>query len=186
LNNFLEKLPEFAVTFFMDRTHQSKVTAKLLRDLGVPLELHKRHYLPDTPDPDWIKDCSKNGWLIISGDKGIEYDGINRFAVAESRAKVFLLADSSSRGAEWAASLVLARHKIARLAETHNGPFYCSIEMGGDKHVGNARCFDGGGPIEHQTIPEYAISVPQPTDEATVSIQREERGAQKALNLKFD
>jgi hypothetical protein len=184
-SNNLEKLPEFPITFFMDRTHQSKVTAKLLRDLGVPLELHKRHFLPDTPDPDWIKDCANNGWLIISGDKGIEYDGINRFAVAESRAKVFLLADTCARGAEWAASLVMARHKISRLAATNNGPFYCSIEMGNDKHVDKVRCFDGGGPIEKPSIPEFTIAVPDVDVQAPVSNSPDSYG-QGNLELKLD
>ena len=167
----------------MDRTHQSKVTAKLLRELGVPLELHKRYYLHDTPDPEWIFDCTERGWLIISGDKGIEYDGINRYAVAKCRAKVFVLADTSSRGAEWAASLVLARHKIAHLAASHNGPFYCSIEMGGDRHVGKARCFDGGGPIQVEQIPEHAIGVRGQESAAAPAIPA--AGDQGELDLRF-
>jgi len=97
---------------FLDATHQAKITAKLLRDAGVSVEVHKRYFLPNEADPVWITDCTRRGWAIISGDKGIEYDGVNRQAVATSRAKVFVLADTNSRCVDWAASLVIARHKI--------------------------------------------------------------------------
>jgi hypothetical protein len=123
------------------------VTAKLLRDLDVSVEVHKRHYLPAAPDADWITDATQKGWLIISGDKGIEYDGINRQAVARCGARVFLLTDTESRGAEWAASLVMARHKIQRVATENRGPFYCTVEKGSDHHVKAPRFLEGGGPV---------------------------------------
>jgi hypothetical protein len=131
----------------LDRTHQSKVTAKLLRDLDVSIEVHKRHYLPATPDPDWITDATEKGWAIISGDKGIELDGVNRQAVSKVGARVFLLTDTESRGAEWAASLVMARHKIQRIANGNRGPFYCTVGKGNDHHVKDLRFLPGGGPI---------------------------------------
>lgn len=139
--------PNPSVTFLLDRTHQSKITAKLLRELDLNVEVHKRHYLPGAPDPEWIADATLKGWVIISGDKGIELDGINRQAVANAGAKVFLLADTESRGAEWAASLVMARHKMMRIAAENRGPFYCSVEKGGHDHVKNLRFLDGGGPL---------------------------------------
>ena len=159
-------LPD-AVTLLLDRTHQSKVTEKLLRHLDVRVEIHKRHYLPGAPDPEWIADAAKRGWAIISGDKGIEYDGINRHAVAQSGARVFLLTDTESRGAEWAASLVMARHKIQRVATENRGPFFCNIEKGGDQHVKKPRFLEGGGPLpKPQAMIESQMSVPDSGDGA--------------------
>ena len=147
------------MVLFLDATHQSKVTAKLLRDLDVNVEVHKRHYRPDAPDPEWIADATNRGWVIISGDKGIREDGVNRHAVIKARAKVFLLTDTTSRGAEWAASLVVARKKILRIAEQNNGPFYCVVEKGNDHHVHKPEFFEAGERIPSPAISEFQIAV---------------------------
>lgn len=145
----------------LDRTHQSKVTAKLLRDLDISVEVHKRYYLPAAPDPEWIADATHRGWVIISGDKGIRDDGINRHAVIKARAKVFLLTDTESRGAEWAASLVMARLKILKIAAENTGPFYCVVEKGHDNHVRKPEFFEGGGPLPSpKSILETQVAVP--------------------------
>ena len=149
---------------FLDATHQSKVTQNLLRALDVNVEVHRRYYLPAAPDPEWIADATARGWVIISGDKGIREDGVNRHAVIKARAKVFLLADTNSRGAEWAASLVMARKKILRIAEQNNGPFYCVVEKGHDSHVHKPEFFEVGGPIPSAPISEYQIASPVQTE----------------------
>jgi hypothetical protein len=43
--------------------------------------------------------------------------------------------------------------------------------MGSDKLVGKARCFDGGGPIAIQAIPEFSISVPEALSDGGVEAQ---------------
>jgi hypothetical protein len=160
----LERQPSSSITLLLDRTHSAKITAKLLRDLGVSVEVHKRYYLPEEPDPSWIADASGRGWTIISGDKGIEYDGVNRYAVTTAKAKVFILADTESRGAEWAASLVMARHKILQIASEHSGPFYCTVEKGKDDHVGKPRFMADGGPLpKPASMNESQVAVPEPS-----------------------
>jgi hypothetical protein len=160
LNN-LQPNPS-SIVLFLDATHQSKVTSNLLRDLDVNVEVHRRHNRPDAPDPEWIADATSRGWVIISGDKGIREDGVNRHAVIKARAKVFLLTDTSSRGADWAASLVVARKKILRIAEQNHGPFYCVVEKGNDHHVHKPEFFEAGGPIPAPVISESQIAVPTP------------------------
>lgn len=141
------------------------MTAKLLRDLDVSVEVHKRHYLPAAPDPEWIADATRRGWAIISGDKGIREDGVNRHAVIKARAKVFILSDTESRGAEWAASLVMARLKILRIAEENNGPFFCIVEKGKDHHVHKPEFFEEGGPIpKPASMSESQIASPDSDD----------------------
>jgi hypothetical protein len=132
-----------------------------LRELDVDVQLHKRHYLPTAPDPEWIADAAQRGWVIVSGDKGIENDGINRYAVGRSAARVFLLSDTESRGAEWAASLVMARHKIQRVVTENRGPFYCDVEKGNDHHVKKPRFLEGGGELpKAQSILESQVAAP--------------------------
>jgi hypothetical protein len=157
--------PNSRVTLLLDRTHQSKVAEKLLRDVDVSVEIHKRHYLRDAPDPDWIADASARGWAIISGDKGLELDGINRHAVVKNAARVFLLADTNSRGAEWAAALVAGRHRIIKIAGENRGPFYCKINKTSEQHVEKPEFLEGGGPLPRVHVEAVAASAPQSAEQ---------------------
>lgn len=151
------------VVLFLDRTHQSALMIKMLRGISAPFERHSVYFKDDEDDPVWIPVVAGKGWVIVSGDKGIESNGVNRQSVIDSQAKVFVLADTHSKGAEWAASLVLAHKRIVRTAMQNNGPFYCTVEKGSDSHVGDRdlRFHAGGGPIVAS-----ALSVPVPKTQA--------------------
>ena len=142
---------------FLDRTHQSKIAMKLLNALGCSIERHRTHFLPEAPDDEWIPVCAEKNWIIISGDKGLIRDGINRAAVQQSKAKVFILADTDGKGADWAASIALAARKILAMAHAHHGPFYCNVARGADSHVGRVEYLAGGGPVLKQSTSELAI-----------------------------
>jgi hypothetical protein len=145
--------------------------------LDISVEVHKRYYLPAAPDPEWIADATHRGWVIISGDKGIREDGINRHAVIKACAKVFLLTDTESRGAEWAASLVMARHKILKIAAENSGPFYCVVDKGHDNHVRKPEFFEGGGPLPIPILmPESQIGVPAQSETESNEHTTEETG----------
>jgi PIN like domain len=165
---------------FLDCTHQSNIAIKLLRALGCSVERHKTHFLPDAPDDEWIPVCASNKWIIISGDKGIINDGINRAAVQESKAKVFILDDTTGTGADWASAIALAARKILWLASANDGPFYCRVARPTDSHVGKPEYLPGGGPIVVAPIVESAIAVP----EDNVSI--EELAPEKDLPIQPD
>jgi len=147
------KQPNFDGVLFLDCTHQSKIARKLLGALACPAEFHKTHFKPDTPDDERIPVCAGRDWIIVSGDKGIVNDGINRAAVERSKAKVFILADTESSGADWAASIALGARKIFCLARTNEGPFYCNVKMGGDSHVGKVEFLPGGRPKAVEVTP---------------------------------
>ncbi len=78
--------------------------AEILRWAGMNVICHNEHFSPEEEDHVWIPQCAKNGWIIVTSDKGIETDAINRAAVMESQAAVFILEDNTSRAANWAAS----------------------------------------------------------------------------------
>lgn len=147
----MSSVPPSGPMLFLDRTHQSGLMIKMLRGISASFHRHSTHFKPDEDDHVWIPKVASQGWVIISGDKGIESDGLNRQSVIDSKAKVFVLSDTHSKGAEWAASLVLAYKRILRVAEENNGPFYCTVDKGSDSHVGEVRHEVGGGAIVKPT-----------------------------------
>ena len=84
-----------------------------------------------TPDHVWIPHCAKRGWIIVTSDKGIELDPINREAVIESSAKIVMLDENNSRAATWASAIIVSRHSIRSAFAAINGPHIVSLRNTG-------------------------------------------------------
>lgn len=83
----------------------------------------------DMLDTDWIAECGRNGWAIISGDKKIAIIPEERQAVIDAKAKVFMFDDShDTRTEDWAAALLVARHRLIEIADSTNGPLFVTIK----------------------------------------------------------
>ena len=87
---------------------------ELLKKAGLRVICHSDKFTDDkTADPIWIERCAAEEWVIVTGDKAIETDPINRQAVIDFKAKVFLLDENNSRAVEWAAALIVGRRKLS-------------------------------------------------------------------------
>lgn len=140
----ISKPPE--PTFFLDRTHGRKIFPGILRRLGFSLvALHEHGFAPETQDDVWIAECGKQGWAILSGDKGLERNPINRKAIIDKACKVFIFTDTNSKAEEWAAAVIMARRQIALIIDRNNGPFYVHIGKEGHSHLSQVRFVGTGG-----------------------------------------
>jgi hypothetical protein len=100
----------------------------LLRKAGLRIVCHSDEFTDDmTADPVWIEYCANRDWVIITGDKRIETDPINRQAVIDFKAKVFLLDENESKAVEWGSAIIVGRRKLVALANEHDGPFFASV-----------------------------------------------------------
>ncbi|MGE5114686.1 MAG: hypothetical protein ACM3JB_27820 [Acidobacteriaceae bacterium] len=170
-------------TWFLDRTHACRETGRQLRKAGVDVVKHRQKYTQGSLDDRiWIREVAALDWLIISGDKGLELDGINRQAVIQSGAKVFILDETESKGIDWAAALIAGRHKIEKIASNNSGPFFVTVEKNGDSHVCNLRFVGAGGPLirlQHPDVgqmelPQQSIETPLPPQAEQVEMFDEE------------
>jgi hypothetical protein len=128
------------------------------------VEVHYSHFEAEAPDDEWIPKCVEKGWVIITGDKGIETDPINAKAIEESGAKLFITADTNSKAEEWAAAIIVARRKMARIVEYNNGTFCVDIDKHASNHVSSERYKGSGGPK-----PKEENVIPQPPEEVSGS-----------------
>ena len=110
-----------------------------LKEIGMRVEVHRDHFKQEEADHLWIPVCAQKGWVIISGDKGLEKTAINSESVSTSAAKVFLLTDNNLKGVEWAASIITGREKMQKFVNDNDGPFFATVGKGHDGHVGNLR-----------------------------------------------
>jgi len=90
-------------------------------------------------DPEWIKLCGENNWVIVSGDKRLETVPENRQAIIEARVKVFLLTDSNAFPEVWASAIIIGRYKMQEIIDANPGPFFVNITKRADTHVARLR-----------------------------------------------
>jgi hypothetical protein len=116
-------------TFFFDGTH-GKLIPTVLQAVGLSIRRHRNQgWLDDMLDVDWIAECGKNGWAIISGDKQIARVPEERQAVIDAKCKVFMFDDGHETTTEdWAASLIVARERLIEIVERTNGPLFVTVK----------------------------------------------------------
>jgi PIN like domain len=158
--------PPDPFTFFLDRTHGRKTFPNLLRRVGFSLvALHEHGFAPETQDDVWIEECGKQIWVILSGDKGLERNPINKAAIIAAACKVFIFTDNNSKAEEWAAAVIMGRAQIARIIDKNNGPFYVHIGRECQSHVSAVKFVGTGGRkiVEESAAPVAVPVVAEPT-----------------------
>jgi hypothetical protein len=127
---------------FIDRT-SSKRLINILRKAGFVLqtifEVYPDNVHENVVDPDWIKKCGENNWIVITGDKRIETVPENRQAVVDAKVKVFLLNDSNSKPEVWAAAILLGQYKMQDIIDATTGPFFVTVGKRCDSHIQRPR-----------------------------------------------
>lgn len=116
----------------------------------------------------WIAECGKQGWIILSGDKGLERNPINRRAVIDAACKVFIFTDTNSKAEEWAAAVIMARRQIAAIVDKNNGPFYVHIGKEAHSHLSAVRFVGTGG----RKVAEESASIVAPVSVSPSEVQR--------------
>lgn len=69
--------------------------------VGVNVEVHADHFLPDAPETEWLPEVSRRGWLILTKDDEIGRNFLEQMAIASSDAKVFVLSLRNLTGKKW-------------------------------------------------------------------------------------
>jgi hypothetical protein len=135
----------------------------MLERMGFELELHNNHFVHDEDDDKWIPVVASRKWVILSGDKRLTSQPVNKEAIITSRARVLLVTDSNSLPEQWAASVIVGRVRIQELLEKHPGPMCIKIGKHAKEHVNVAKehVFKEARDATKETTEE---TVPQPAD----------------------
>jgi PIN like domain len=144
------------IVFFLDRNHGDVIRVRL-KQFGFEVKACNRIYAPEIADTEWIAECAKENWVILSGDKSIEEVPWERQAVIDGKCKVFMFDDSNSASEEWLAAILVGRRRIVHLIENADGPFFITIRKFGHSHISPPRFIPGTGsgwkpPSEHAPI----------------------------------
>jgi PIN like domain len=122
-----------SVVLFLDRTHGNLIYEKL-PSFGFEVKACKRIFPNTMPDVEWIAECAKENWVILSGDKRIAEVPAERQAVIDGKCKVFMFEDTNSKSEEWLATVLVGRQRIMHLVQNADGPFFVTIRKFGHSH----------------------------------------------------
>jgi hypothetical protein len=114
-----------------ENLHNCKPILDALTQFGVKHERHGRHFPPGTEDVVWLPFVGERGWTIITKDKRIRYNELEKSAVIENRVREFYFSSGNYSGAEMADILIAALPAIVRTCRRYHPPFIASISGSG-------------------------------------------------------
>lgn len=118
-------------TLFIDRDTWSARLGAALVAAGIPHAAHRDHFPHDEPDPSWIAEVARCGWVIVTRDKAIRRRPAELAAVREGGAYLFALTSGNLGAAETATIVVRAWPSIRRSVETTAPPALFAIRRDG-------------------------------------------------------
>jgi hypothetical protein len=123
--------PEQPLRFFLDRSLGRKTVPEALRaDDWDVITLAEHYGMPadeQVADTDWIKEAAKRGWPILMKDKRIRYWQAEIAAVAEHKARCFVVTRGDLSSADMAQRFIINKAAIL-MAAVEPGPYIYSVQ----------------------------------------------------------
>ena len=80
-----------SLVFFIDRNLGRNIIAPQLLAADAKVELHDDHFDQNMPDPDWLAVVGERGWVVITRDKFIRRNPLERAAFERAGVRGFVL-----------------------------------------------------------------------------------------------
>lgn len=107
------------------------VVPEALRVAGAIIELHKDHFAHDEKDTVWLEVCGNKGWVVLTKDRNIRYNLVERQTLLDSGVAAFVLTSGQMNGAEMAHAYIKALPKITNFLEKYSRPFIARVHKDG-------------------------------------------------------
>jgi hypothetical protein len=102
---------------------------------SVKHERHGNHFEPGTEDSVWLPFVGQQGWIVLTKDKRIRFNQLEKTAVCRYRVREFYFSSGNHSGAEMAEILKAALPEMVRIARKHEPPFIASVSKSGHVDV---------------------------------------------------
>src|SRR6266550_4910399 len=128
-------LPEDFVLYLDENLHNCKPILEALVQRAVKHERHLEHFQPGTQDSVWLPFVGQQGWILLTKDKRIRFNQLEKTAVRRHRVREFYFSSGNFTGLEMAQILVAALPEMARVCRRYDAPFIASISKSGQVSV---------------------------------------------------
>jgi hypothetical protein len=106
-----------------------------LTRLDVRFERHLAHFSPGTLDETWLPLVGDKGWILLTSDKRIRYNLLEKHALKIYAVREFVFTSGNMSGQDMAAALELALQKMRSFCRRNKPPFVASITRTGEIHL---------------------------------------------------
>jgi len=100
--------------------------------LNIRFERHLSHFSRGTLDEVWLPFVGRNRWVLLTTDKRMRYNLLEKRALEESNVREFVFASGNLSGTEMAAALEIALRKMQKMCRRFLPPFVAAITRIGD------------------------------------------------------
>lgn len=118
--------------FFVDRCLGKRQVAEILRNVGAKVEIHDDHFRQDAQDTQWLPEVSHQGWIILTKDESIGRRELEKVAVFNSDARVFVLVSKDLTGQQMGEAFAQALEAMKRFVERYSAPFIAKVYRSGE------------------------------------------------------
>jgi hypothetical protein len=123
------------VLYLDENLCNSAAILAVLRKLEVRFERHLDHFSRGAPDELWLPAVGAHGWTLLTADKRIRYNLLERRALKINSICEFVFASGNLSGNDMAGALEAAMHKMRRLRRNTKPPFVAAITKKGEVHL---------------------------------------------------
>ena len=112
--------------YFLDRA-LGKSVGIALQAIGKKVEFHNDHFAPDSPDTEWLPIVSQRGWIVLTKDENIGRNILEVQAIADNKARVFILVSGNLSTQGMIKIFVDAIDKIETIVKGNSAPFIAKV-----------------------------------------------------------
>jgi predicted nuclease of predicted toxin-antitoxin system len=117
--------------YFVDRSLGRRVVVEALLAAGELAHAHDDHFAIDAPDSVWLAEVARRGWVVLTKDKNIRRNEVERAALVTSGAACFMLGRGDLSGAAMGRVLIEALPRVRRVLRRYEPPLAASVNLWG-------------------------------------------------------
>jgi hypothetical protein len=118
-----------------ENLHNCKPILDVLVQHGVKHERHGQHFAAGTEDFVWLPFVGQHGWIVLTKDKRIRFNQLEKTAVRRYQVREFYFSSGNFTGLQMAEILTTALPEMAKTVKKHEPPFIASISKSGHVDV---------------------------------------------------
>jgi hypothetical protein len=93
----------------------------------VRAEAGDAHFSPSAPDTEWLPVVGQRGWVLLTKDKAIRTNALERSALVTNNVAAFMLGRGNLPGVEMARIFIAAMRSIERALRRYEVPLIASV-----------------------------------------------------------
>ncbi len=128
-----ERLKDFV--FFVDRSSGKGSFVEGLKELGLNIEKHDDHFPQTALDFEWISKCGEMNWVVISRDKNIKKNPLEREALIRAGIATFFFTSGEITNQQKIEFFTASLKQIAKIVINQPRPFVARINRDGTAKI---------------------------------------------------